>query len=67
MAKSVVAAIALIFLGVTIAVFNPLFPVGSGYGPGWGDVLNGGAALLLLLAGAIVALVGALRHGRRAS
>ena len=34
MVKSLVVGIALILLGVAIAVFNPLFPLGSGYGPG---------------------------------
>ena len=53
MSTSMQVLLICIVVGVLIAVFNPLGPVGASYGPGWGDVLNGGAALLLLLLGGI--------------
>jgi hypothetical protein len=64
MPKSVIAGLALIFLGLAVAVFNPLVPLGHSLGPGWGDILNGGAGLLLLLAGAVVAWVGGRKRNR---
>jgi hypothetical protein len=64
MPKSVVAGLVLIFLGLAVAVFNPLVPLGHNVGPGWGDILNGGAGLLLLLAGVVVAWLGGRKANR---
>jgi hypothetical protein len=54
----------LILLGLAVAVFNPLVPLGSSFGSGWGDILNGGVGVLLLLAGVVVAWIGGRKHRR---
>jgi hypothetical protein len=62
MPTSVLVGLVLIFLGLAIVVFNPLVPLGASLGPGWGDILNGSAGLVLLVVGVFVAWVG----GRKA-
>jgi hypothetical protein len=64
MPKSSIVGLALILLGLAVAVFNPLAPIGSSFGPGWGDILNGSAGLLLLLAGVVVAWIGGRKRSR---
>ncbi|MBO0764797.1 MAG: hypothetical protein J2P50_09435 [Hyphomicrobiaceae bacterium] len=64
MPKSLAVGLALILLGLAVAVFGPLVSLGSSFGPGWGDILNGGVGVLLLLAGVIVAWIGARKHRR---
>jgi hypothetical protein len=64
MPKSSAVGLALILLGLAVAVFNPLAPIGASLGPGWGDILNGSAGLLLLLAGVVVAWIGGRKHNR---
>jgi hypothetical protein len=64
MPTSLVVGLAVILLGLAVAVFSPLVPLGSGFGPGWGDILNGSVGILLLLAGVIVAWVGGRKRSR---
>jgi hypothetical protein len=58
MPTSLAVGLALILLGLAVAVFNPLVPLGSSLGPGWDDILNGGVGILLLLAGVVIAWIG---------
>jgi hypothetical protein len=58
MPTSLAVGLALILLGLAVALFNPLVALGSIFGPGWGDILNGGVGILLLLAGVVIAWIG---------
>jgi hypothetical protein len=64
MPASLALGLALILLGLAVAVFNPLVPLGSTFGPGWGDILNGGVGILLLLAGVVAAWIGGRKRRR---
>ncbi|HEY1247090.1 MAG TPA: hypothetical protein VGF29_19890 [Hyphomicrobiaceae bacterium] len=58
MPTSLAVGLALILLGLAVAVFNPLGWLGSSLGPGWDDILNGGVGILLLLSGVVIAWIG---------
>ena len=48
----------LLFGGAAVAVLNPLGAQGDAlWGPGFGDLLNGGVAMALMLAALVLALV----------
>jgi hypothetical protein len=66
MSNMAVASIVLLVLGLGVVLLNPLYALGNSYGPGWGDVLNGGAGLVLLLLAGIVGITAVLRNRRRA-
>ncbi len=55
--------IALVFLGLAVALFNPLKGWGeAAYGPGFGDLINGGVALGMLIAAGVIAVVAGRRR-----
>lgn len=62
MSPAFAIGIVFILLGLGVALLNPLGPVADRYGPGMGDVLNGGAGLVLLLLGGITAAIAAMRR-----
>jgi hypothetical protein len=51
-----------VLLCVFTELLDPLSPVGDRIGPGWGDVLNGGAGILFLILAAVSGII-----ARRAS
>ena len=55
-----------VLLCVFTELFDPLSPVGDRIGPGWGDVLNGGAGFLLLILAAVSAIM-TRRRARQAA
>lgn len=67
MRSSQVFGFLMIFVAVLIAVLNPLGTLLTGMPAGWGDLLNGGATLLLLLIGAGAIIIGAMRSRSRKS
>jgi hypothetical protein len=54
----------LVFLAGIVVLAQPFASMGNGIGPGFADLLNGGAALALFLLAAIAALIGRSRARR---
>jgi hypothetical protein len=54
----------LVFLAGIVFLAQPFGSMGNGMGPGFADLLNGGAALALFLLAGIAALIGRSRARR---
>jgi hypothetical protein len=64
MPASMVWPLIFVLLCVFTELLEPLGPVGDRIGPGWGDVLNGGAGFLLLILAPVSGII-AQRRARR--
>jgi hypothetical protein len=65
MPSQLVVPFLFVLFAIITVLTNPLTSIGNSYGPGWADVLNGGAAMLLILLAGISALVARIRAGRK--
>jgi hypothetical protein len=65
MQSQLVLPFLLVVFAIITVLAQPLTSIGNSYGPGWADVLNGGAAMLLILLAGMAGLVARMRAGRK--
>lgn len=65
MPSTMVWPLIFVILAICTALFDPVGPIGDRIGPGWGDLLNGGAGFVFLILAAVSGLM-ARRRPRRA-